>query len=199
MGRTQAEARLLGRAGGRTATDGLGNERTRRSGLPRSTSGTFLPAQMPHTVSACGSSSSPSSSPWSGSCSPSSSASSSLVLMGSGYFNLVRPSRERSPVNSTAVESFRFARGADQIAWGGNVEYNPESEKFETASRSQRAQTWPKRSETARLDHAVAVEQPLELSHFPPRPANPRQPPANPVEVQVLSSALRVHGWCRAP
>jgi hypothetical protein len=41
-------------------------------------------------------------------------------------------------VNSTAVESFRFARGADQIAWGGNVEYNPESEKFETASRSQR-------------------------------------------------------------
>ena len=101
----------------------------------RAASGAFQRAQMPHTVSTCGPSSSHSSSPWSGSCSPSSSASSSLVRMGSGCFNLVRPSRERSPVNSTAVGSFHFARGADQIAWSGNVEYNPEFEKFERKDR----------------------------------------------------------------
>ena len=38
-------------------------------------------------------------------------------------------------MNSTAVGSFHFARGADQIAWSGNVEYNPEFEKFERKDR----------------------------------------------------------------
>jgi len=33
------------------------------------------------------------------------------------------------------VESFRFADDDDQIAWSGDVEYNPESEKFERKCR----------------------------------------------------------------
>jgi hypothetical protein len=52
------------------------------------------------------------------------------------------------------------------------------------------ARTWPKRPDPAPHDHAVAGAQPLEPSHFPPRLANPLHLLTNPVEVQVLSSAL---------
>jgi hypothetical protein len=51
------------------------------------------------------------------------------------------------------------------------------------------AQTWPKRLNIAWLDHVASTAQPVKESHFPPLPANTRHCPANPVEVQVLSSA----------